>query len=117
MIELQRTIGIRVRQLRLDRGLTQEQLGERAGLSYKFVGEVERGVANPTVESLSGIARALAVAVPDLFVSLDRAGSGRAVELSEKDYSMVREALDSLEDVLVRRAAGRSRPRRPRSLR
>lgn len=101
--------------MRLDRGLTQEQLGERAGLSYKFVGEVERGVANPTVESLSGIARALAVAVPDLFVSLDRTGSGHAVELSEKDYSMVREALDSLEDVLVRRAAGRIRPRRPRS--
>ncbi|MBI4680030.1 MAG: helix-turn-helix transcriptional regulator [Nitrospirae bacterium] len=30
---------------------TQEELGEKAGLSYKFVGEIERGEVNPSLDS------------------------------------------------------------------
>ena len=59
-------IGSRIKVLRLDHGLTQEQLGERAAVSYKFLGEVERGDGNPTVDWLDRVAKALDANVKDL---------------------------------------------------
>jgi transcriptional regulator with XRE-family HTH domain len=47
--------------------LTQEELCETAGLSYKFIGEMERGVVNPSLDSLVRIANALGVKGGDLF--------------------------------------------------
>lgn len=60
-------VGKRVRVLRKLKAFTQEELGEKAGLSYKFVGEIERGEVNPSLDSLIKIATALGVKVGDLF--------------------------------------------------
>src|SRR5438552_19207 len=54
-------LGRRVRALRTLRGLTQEALGERAGLSGKFLGQIERGVGNPSLQILVRLAQALGV--------------------------------------------------------
>ena len=43
MDDIRKGLGKRIRFLRESKGLTQEVLGEKAELSYKFVGEVERG--------------------------------------------------------------------------
>ena len=40
---------------------TQEKLGERAGVSGKLVGQIERGDGNPTLEVISGLAAGLDV--------------------------------------------------------
>lgn len=61
--------GEKIRQLRKLRELTQEQLGEKAGISYKFIGEVERGTVNPSLDSLIKIAQALNTDVKELFPS------------------------------------------------
>ena len=68
MDEYQRFFGANIRKLRKRRGLTQEQLAERSGLSERYVSEVERGVANPRLMSLKELASGLGVAIPDLFV-------------------------------------------------
>lgn len=67
MDNIKKELGKRVKVLRQLKCLTQEGLGEKAGLSYKFVGEIERGEVNPSLQSLSGIADALGVYVGDLF--------------------------------------------------
>lgn len=66
---IRKKLGEKIRQLRKLRELTQEQLGEKAGISYKFIGEVERGTVNPSLDSLIGIAGALDVGVRELFPS------------------------------------------------
>src|SRR5690242_6521379 len=53
--------GRRLRALRKLRMLTQEKLGERAGVSGKLVGQIERGDGNPTLEVLAGLAAGLDV--------------------------------------------------------
>ena len=55
---IRKKLGVKIKQLRKLRKLTQEQLGEQAGISYKFIGEVERGAVNPSLDSLTCIARA-----------------------------------------------------------
>jgi transcriptional regulator with XRE-family HTH domain len=59
-------LGRRLRALRKLRDLTQEELGERARVSGKFVGLIERGVGNPTLEVLARLAEALRVSLSDL---------------------------------------------------
>lgn len=112
--DLRRRVGLRIRQLRLGGRLTQEQLAERAGLSYKFIGEVERGTGNPTVDSLAAIARALTVDLTEFFKLNDKSAAPALVELSDTDLSEIREALTSVERVLGRlmpARAGRSKRR------
>jgi transcriptional regulator with XRE-family HTH domain len=66
--EFQIQLGRRIRALRLRRDLTQEALGEQAGVNYKYLGAVERGERNPSVKQLRAIASALEVELQDLLV-------------------------------------------------
>ena len=52
-------IGANVARLRLEHGLTQEDLAVRAGLSRLALGRIERGAVNPRAGTLRGIAAAL----------------------------------------------------------
>lgn len=58
--------GRRLRALRKLRMFTQEQLGERAGVSGKLIGQIERGGGNPTLDVIVGLAAGLDVAPSDL---------------------------------------------------
>lgn len=62
-----RQLGKAVLDRRKRAGFTQETLAEKADLSAKYIGEVERGKVNISVDTLARIARALRVRVKDLF--------------------------------------------------
>ena len=91
MTDLRGRVGARVRQLRLARRLTQEQLAERAGLSYKFIGEVERGKGNPPLTTLGALSDALDVTLPNLLGT-----EAERPRLTPRQATRVREALASL---------------------
>ena len=59
-------LGQRLRALRKQHALSQERLGERSGLSGKFIGEVERGEKSITIDSLYRVAQALRTPLADL---------------------------------------------------
>jgi transcriptional regulator with XRE-family HTH domain len=67
--DIKRQIGVRVRELRLARGITsQEKLGELASdLHRTFIGRVERGETNISIENLQAITRALGVSLAEFF--------------------------------------------------
>jgi len=50
-----------LRQLRNERGWSQERLAERADLNRSYVGEIERGIASPSLATAGKLARALEV--------------------------------------------------------
>jgi transcriptional regulator with XRE-family HTH domain len=54
-------LGRRIKALRLRQELTQEALGERAELNYKYLGAIERGERNLSLKQLLKIAQALRV--------------------------------------------------------
>lgn len=66
-MEVQELLGRRLRSLREARGLTQQQLGEVADLSFKYLGAIERGEENPSLKILAKLATALGVELRDLF--------------------------------------------------
>jgi transcriptional regulator with XRE-family HTH domain len=56
-----RAFGKHLRELREQRGLSQEKLAELADLHRNYTGLVERGAANPTLLTIVALARALKV--------------------------------------------------------
>ncbi len=60
-------LGRRIRSLRTLKDWTQQELGSRADVNYKFIGEIERGKQNPSLHVLTRIAAALEIKLPDLF--------------------------------------------------
>jgi transcriptional regulator with XRE-family HTH domain len=60
---LRRFLGARLRAVRKERRLSQEVLGRRAGLSGKFIGEVERGEKSISVDNLYRVSVVLGVAL------------------------------------------------------
>jgi transcriptional regulator with XRE-family HTH domain len=60
-------LGKRIRELRLQREITQEALAERAAISVQHLLDLEHGRSNPTFASLHGLARGLDVPLRDLF--------------------------------------------------
>jgi transcriptional regulator with XRE-family HTH domain len=60
--------GNTLRQLRDERGYSQEELAERAELHRNYVGGVERGERNVAIENIVKLAKALSVPPRDLFV-------------------------------------------------
>lgn len=56
---LAQTFGTNVRQLRQDRGLSQEALADAVGLAPTYVGQIERGRRNPTLAVVERFAAAL----------------------------------------------------------
>ena len=67
MGDFELAFGRRIRALRLERGLTQEELAHRAGIHVTYLSGVERGVRNPALRNIHAIARALGVHVNELF--------------------------------------------------
>src|SRR2546430_17721196 len=66
MADLQEIIGKVIRQERQQRQLTIKELGEKAGLSEIYVGEIERGQKYPSAKVLESIANALDLDIADL---------------------------------------------------
>jgi len=59
-------LGRRIRSLRTQKKWTLEKLGEIAATNHKHIGEVERGLQNPSFAVLVKIAEALGVELPEL---------------------------------------------------
>ncbi len=95
-------LGKRLRTLRLLKAWSQETLGAEARLSYKFVGEIERGVANPTVDTLEALGEALDVDITELFGPPGDLTAINEYVLTRRESQLAREALESLEGLVQR---------------
>jgi transcriptional regulator with XRE-family HTH domain len=64
-------VGARIRDLRKERDLSQETLGEKGGFHFSYIGQIERGEKNIALQNLSKIAAALEVPISQLFTYVD----------------------------------------------
>lgn len=70
MSEIAKIIGQRIRNIRLNNGLSQEKLAELSGCHPTYIGQLERGEKNATIESIEKIAVSLNVPLSQLFEKL-----------------------------------------------
>ena len=67
MPSLRRDFGNRLKAIRLDRKLTQEEFAELVGISVDFLSLIERGLNSPSFGVLERIADRLDLQVRELF--------------------------------------------------
>jgi transcriptional regulator with XRE-family HTH domain len=65
-MRLARTLGLNIRRVRKERALSQEALADEVGLAVTYVGQIERGQRNPTLDVVERFAKALGVKPLDL---------------------------------------------------
>ena len=86
MSDIAKVIGQRIRNYRTIAGLSQEKLAELSGCHPTYIGQLERGEKNATIESIEKIASALNVSLSKLFEQLggqDSAGRNIPLECYE----------------------------------
>ena len=60
-MDVRKRVGLNLKKFRKELGLSQEEFAFKAGLHRTYISGIERGVRNPTVLVLEGIAQALGV--------------------------------------------------------
>ena len=84
-------LGLRIKELRKKKKLTQDELSELSGMNAKHLGEVERGIINISVQNIDKIAESLGV---PLLVLLDIEHQKSKKELSQEIAKMVEDSSD-----------------------
>lgn len=69
---VQRLLGLALRELRTAEGITQEELSMRTGVHATYVSDVERGARNPSWGALVKLLDGLAAGMGDLGAAYDR---------------------------------------------
>ena len=67
--EIQNQFGLRVRQLRTERGWSQEAFADLCGLHRTYIGSVERGEQNISLENIQKLAATLGISLAELFAA------------------------------------------------
>lgn len=65
--DILKVFGNRIRQLRSEMRLSQEELAEKAGVHRTYIGMIERAEKNITLANIGKIAKALNIRLTDLF--------------------------------------------------
>lgn len=100
MDDRRKLLGARIRELRVERRLSQERLAEMMGANVTYVSSVERGKENPTLDFLLKVADALQADLVDLFAFAWLKMSER--ELRKTLRAMIDKAdLDALRELLA----------------
>lgn len=61
--------GENVRKARRSKNLTQEKLADKAGLHFTYIGQIERGLRNPSLINIHKLVKALDIPISQIFPS------------------------------------------------
>ena len=102
MEDIKLLLGKRIRDLRKQRGLSQEELGWKAELHFTYIGAVERGERNCSIITLKKIAEGLEIDIKDLFDSPDHKTDTNKLkkEINNKVNLLSPQALTLLKEML-----------------
>ena len=107
-------LGERLRRIRKEHNLTLKDLSQLANLSVPYLSDMERGVVNPSIDTLQKVALAYNIVVRELLTGVDGLGESRNTVHPKgfdgllKDYG--HEISEDWKDLLLRIALRGKRP-------
>ncbi len=69
--QFSKKVGVILQEARKKKGLTQEQLADKADFHRTYIGFMEQGVYSPNLYSMAKIAKALGIKLSDLLKKID----------------------------------------------
>jgi transcriptional regulator with XRE-family HTH domain len=68
--DVKKSLGDRIRHLRIEAKLSQEELAELTGFHRTYIGMIERGERNPSLKNLVRFAQSFKISMSELFSTL-----------------------------------------------
>lgn len=103
MSSISEQVGKRIRAFRLAEGLSQEKLAEMSGCHPTYIGQLERGEKNATLETVEKISAALDISVSTLFEKMETPNQPKSIPLLCYEFlsSKSKEEQESLYGILM----------------
>ncbi len=101
MSGLSQLIGNRIRGFRKMQRLSQGELAERCGLHPAYIGQLERGEKNATLESIQSICRGLQITMDQLFYGIVSDDSAAGDFNVTEQIGLLLDGLDTPEQMAV----------------
>ncbi len=104
MSDIAKILGQRIRNYRTAKGLSQEKLAELSGCHHTYIGQIERGEKNATIESIEKISAALNISLSKLFEKLgSQENDTRSIPLECYEFlsAMTREEQEHVYRILL----------------
>lgn len=86
MQDIKYTIGQRIKKYRNQKNLSQEQLSELADCHPTYIGQLERGEKNATLETIQKIALALNIPLSQLFEKIEETDITENIPLKSYEF-------------------------------
>ena len=103
MSDISKVLGQRIRNYRTSKGLSQEKLAEFSGCHPTYIGQLERGEKNATIESIEKISAALGVSLSTLFEKLgveEKSGAAIPLECYELISAKTKDEQEQIRKIL-----------------
>lgn len=97
MSNIRTEVGRRIRNYRINRRMSQEELAERCGLHPTYIGQLERGEKNATIESIAKVAGGLEVPLSRLFENID----DNLPDLPRRAYNILQSVSADEQEILL----------------
>ncbi len=101
MSKLSVEIGQRIRNYRSQAHLSQEELAEKCGLHPTYIGQVERGEKNATLESISKIAGGLSIPLSTLFEKVEDYNDELPNNYPALAYDIVQSVAEPIQEKII----------------
>ena len=90
-MNIKQMIGARIKDIRTKKKLTQEQLAEKIEINPKYLSSIERGLENPTLNTLIKLSEKLGADLDDIFNQIE-------IENPAERKSLILSLLDQADD-------------------
>ncbi|MEH7342876.1 helix-turn-helix domain-containing protein [Bacillus sp. JJ1532] len=88
-------VGMRIKRLRIEKGLSINELSEKAGVSKSYLSYIERGIQqNPSLQVLSRLAKTLDTDVEDLLDQKKKAEPTEMYQIDREWIELIHDAID-----------------------
>ncbi|MNJ46602.1 anaerobic benzoate catabolism transcriptional regulator [compost metagenome] len=104
MAELREFLGNRIRAIRNAKGLTQQNLADTSDLDYRYIGALERGERNFSIDTLEKVLAALNISLYELvYLSKDHKDTENSRQEAMDEFMAITEGLTEDQIEILRR--------------
>jgi len=73
-MNLQRKFGLVLKELRLEKGLSQESLANQSEIDRTYISDIEKGERNISLKIIEKLSGALQISLSELFIKIEKYG-------------------------------------------
>lgn len=105
MTTLRNFIGERIRAIRQAKGFTQQKLADLSGLDYRYIGALERGERNFSVDTLEKVLTALTISFRELTLIDNKEGTNQTQQVAIDQFIALTEGLTDEQMMILLRVS------------